>query len=249
VTVAQELWDAEAWHTLASRREQFARDTGALVQLQFALHALAWSHILAGQLNEAGVLIEEDRMLAAATGNAPLSYTDILLAAFRGEDARASEAFAAAGREAAGRGLGRVVNFAAYAGAVLSNGLERHAEARDLARGAFERDHAGYGPFIVPELAEAAARTGDVELLPSALGWITDRTRETPSDWSLGIEARIRALMDDGADADGFYRASIESSPQTVEWHLRKVFGKLGISSRRELRQVLPSGEPEAAPA
>lgn len=205
VTVAQELWDAEAWHTLATRRKQSAHGIGALVQLQFAAHALSWSHVLGGQLE------------AAAQATALIDGTT---------------------REASASGLTRGVVVAKYASAVLNNALGRHALARDAARYAFEGDHAGYGPFIVPELAEAAARTGGVAVLASAHGWIKKRC-VTPTDWSLGVEARIRALQSDGPEADAFYRQSVEHLRRTrVRTELARTHLLYGEWLRRQHRQV-----------
>jgi len=74
------------------------------------------------------------------------------------------------------QGLGATVNLAIYASSVLDNGLGRHDAARDAARRAFESDQVGYGPFVLPELAEAASRTGEVAVVRTALEWLSERT-------------------------------------------------------------------------
>jgi DNA-binding CsgD family transcriptional regulator len=341
--VALELWDADAWHALASRQVQVARDSGALVQLQFALNFFARSRLSSGELADAAVLIEEERAIAQAMGSAAVGYEEMMLAAWRGDERLASQAIERMRQTASERGLGRMVDVATYATAILFNGAGRYDVARDAARTAFEhRDHVGNGQFIVGELAEAASRTGDRALLEAARDWLSERTRVTRTDWVLGIEARVRALLDDGDAAESDYRGSIEHlqrtrlrtelarahllygewlrraarrvdareqlrtahemfgaigadafaerarhellatgetvrkrrddtrddltaqeehiarlavagrtnpeigaelfiSPRTVEWHLKKVFTKLGITSRKGLRDVLPA--------
>jgi DNA-binding CsgD family transcriptional regulator len=238
------LWDAESWHALTVREVQRARDTGALVHLQFALNLLARSHLLAGDLGAAALVIEEDRLIAEVTGNPPLGTTETTLAAWRGQETQASELIEATLHAATARGLGTRVTFANYARSVLYNGLGRHDVARDAAWELFERDQVGVGPFVVPELAEAASRTGDVVLVRAALEWLSERTRVMPSEWALGIEARVRALLSEGDVADTLYRESIERLGRTrVRVELARGHLLYGEWLRREHRRVDARGQ------
>ena len=233
--VTLELWDDEAMHLLAARQVQVARDTGALAHLQFALSFVARSHMLAGELTAATLVIDEARLIAEATGNPAHVNAPMILAAWRGDEPEASELIEATAEEAATRRW----TSNNYARSVLYNGLGRHDAARDAAREAFQPDPIGYGSLLVPELAEAAARTGDSELLASALEWLSERTSVISSGWATGIEARVRALASGGEVADNLYRQSIaDLSGTRVRLELARTQLLYGEWLRRERRRL-----------
>ena len=213
--IAAELWDADAMHTLATRQLEVARETGALVQLRLALNFLGGTLVYSGELAMAELLFDEDRLVAEATGNQPVLYNDVLLAVWRGQDAKATELLEATRREASARGLGRFVSSLTHLESVLSNALGRYEAAREAAWQVFERDDLGFGSLIVPELAEAASRTGDAALLNTAIDWLTQRAHVTPTEWARGMEARVRALSSDGGAAEALYREALERLGRT----------------------------------
>jgi DNA-binding CsgD family transcriptional regulator len=61
-------------------------------------------------------------------------------------------------------------------------------------------------------------------------------------------EIRIAAMARDGL-SNPEIGARLFVSPRTVEYHLGKVFVKLGISGRGELHQVLPDAEKDSLKA
>jgi DNA-binding CsgD family transcriptional regulator len=68
------------------------------------------------------------------------------------------------------------------------------------------------------------------------------------SDELSAQERQIAQLARDGL-TNPEIGARLFLSPRTVEWHLRKIFGKLGIRSRRELSSTLPSSPSQLARA
>ena len=87
---------------------------------------------------------------------------------------------------------------------------------------------------------EAFAERARTELLATGER-VRKRSVET-RDELTPQERQIARLARDGL-TNPEIGAQLFLSPRTVEWHLSKVFGKLGVRSRRELRKVMPSGE------
>ena len=221
--LAMELWDFAAWRNLTARNVEVARQAGALVQLRHALQFPVTVNIHKGDLAEAARIIEEDRVIAGVTGPSPLAIMPMVLAAWRGQEAEGIRLTEGIVGDANLRGLANLVNFAMMARSVLFNGVDRYSDACACARHAFGYDHFGYKTLVVPELAEAASKTGDMALVEAALEWLSERTSVTPTDWAAGIEARVRALRGEGDDAERWYRESIERFGRTeIRAHLAR---------------------------
>jgi DNA-binding CsgD family transcriptional regulator len=237
--IAPDLWEDEAWHELATRQLRLARDAGALTVLPLAATYRAGVHVHAGEFAAAAALIEEADAITAATGNAPLMYTSLVLAAWRGQEAQAVELIEASREDATRRGEGRAVTLAEYATAVLYSGLGRYQAALAAAQRACEHDDLGLFAWALIELVEAAARSREPELAADALEQLSERTRLSGTDWALGVEARSRALLSNGRAAEDFYLEATERLGRCrIRVHLARTQLLYGEWLRRENRRI-----------
>ena len=339
------LWEWENSQSIVLRQFQSAREAGLLVHLLHYVTALGSQAIWCGRFATAASLIAEADAIAEATGTRFAPYAAVLLAGFQGSEAEATRLIEVVTKEARAAGQGMGIQWCQWVSGILYNGLGRYERALPEARNASEQAPELYiSAWALPELIEAASRTGQIRVAADALERLAAVASAAQTDWAAGIHARSRALLSDGEAAETSYREAIERlsrtllgpelarahllygewlrregrrtdaraqlrtahdmfaapgmeafagrarrelaatgetarertaeardtltpqeaqiaglaraglsnpeiaaqlflSPRTVEYHLRKVFGKLNISSRHQLEHALPDGD------
>ena len=92
--------------------------------------------------------------------------------------------------------------------------------------------------WALPELIEAAVRSHQPDVAREALQHLTKHTLED-SDWAMGLEARCRALVAEGDEAERWYAEAVARLARTpLRTELARAHLLYGEWLRREGRRV-----------
>jgi DNA-binding CsgD family transcriptional regulator len=213
---ADALWDEDSLRAIQVRQVRLARAVGALEQLPVDLAMLAQGDAQHGDFAGADSHIAESEAIAKAIGGSRhAAYAAMYLAALRGRQAEVTPLAEATLAAAEAGGHGGAVTAAHWAVAILHNGLGRYADALAAAEQAIREDSVFVSSWALPELIEAASRSGNSHLAAGALEWLAEMTQAGGTDFGLGIEARCRALLSGGAAAEHLYQEAIDRLSRT----------------------------------
>ena len=237
---ASAVWDDDAWRDLLEVQVRLARAAGALDQLPVDLGAMSMSAAWRGDFAAAAALITESDAVCEVTSSRAAPYAAMVLACLRGDRDQAIGLTEATTAEATAGGQGLAVTYAHWTAAILYNGMGRYDEALSAARAASEDTPGLYvSMWALPELIEAASRTGNTDIASDALARLAETTQASRTDFAVGIEARSRALVSGPQAAEALYREAIDYLGRTqLRPELARAHLLYGEWLRREKRRT-----------
>ncbi len=199
------LADEPRLRELTRRMEAAAREQGAMVPLSLALSYAGVSGLLAGDLPEAERCFTEITAIAEARGQ-PWGVGSLILSAWRGQSDRAYALLDAVADEADRQGQGYQLVFADYARCILELGHGHY----DAAFASCRVDDTSQIKFVLPDLVEAAQRSGHPDAADGMVRLLAGLATGQPGPVTLGFLARAQALVaGDGTEAEDHYREAI----------------------------------------
>ena len=208
---AARVWDLDRHTSLSIRYSQLVRDAGAVTDVPLALSSRFIPLLFTGDFDQAALVTEEMCTVIDAMGKNLSPYSAIALAGWRGRQTDLAALSNPARSDAKRRGEGHGLTVIAWAEAVAANGRSDYHQAHEAAAYASSyRGDGGASWWALTELVEAASRLGDSTTALDALDRLTETTAPSGTDWSLGIEARSRALVSAGDEAERLYLEGVE---------------------------------------
>ena len=236
VPVTVSLWDFDSWKTLMRRTVALARESGSLLALRPALHRWAEIKCVEGDLPAAAwAQAEADAIAEATREGVTATRASPWVSAWRLPEAEALRLI-----ELESSRLPYVHSAWDCARALILNAAGRYEAALEAAQRSCDANPFGIFNWALPELIEAAARSGECERANVALESLVERTRLGSTDWCLGLEARSAALLsDDPAVAEPLYRQAIERLERAgIRTDLARAHLVYGEWLRRESRRI-----------
>ncbi|GAA4640616.1 hypothetical protein GCM10023196_106860 [Actinoallomurus vinaceus] len=207
VMLASELWDPHTHAAIVEWLMKTGRDSGSPLLLRLGLAQTAAQAAFTGDLGRAIAAIAEEEAIADATDVPPLLYPRLQLAAMRGHRAEALALFESATATATARGAGQLIANVHWAQAVLHNGCADYPAAFTAARQAAADGDLFLAGLALPELVEAAVRSGRPDAAAEALASLTERAQASGTATGLGVAAYARGLV---TGEEEHYRSAIE---------------------------------------
>jgi DNA-binding CsgD family transcriptional regulator len=205
------LWDYEAWDLLTARQELLARDLGALSLLPDTLGARVGVSLFAGDLVGADVLVDQIQVVTDASDIRRFPYAALAVAGFRGDEQHVRGLVETTNKESLPKGEGLATIVSSWATAVLCNGTGRYQDAFQAAKEATrDFNELWYWGWGAVELIEAASRTNNREQAQPVFDRLVESTDASGTDWAMAVQARSRALLTDGHQAETLYCEAIE---------------------------------------